>query len=70
LHLLADALVVARGEDDFYVVEQAVAGQGDTERSPGRVVSPIQGLRRHPAVVAKVLHNVADDLNDVVALGR
>ena len=40
LDLLADALVVAGGEEHLDAVEQAVAGQGDAQGLPGPVVGP------------------------------
>ncbi len=58
LHLLADALVVAGGEEDLDAVEQAVAGQGDAERLPGPVVGLVQRLRQRAAVVAEPLLDV------------
>ena len=68
MHLLADALVVARSEEDLHAVEQAVAGQGDAERLPGPVMGLIQGFRQRAAVVAEVLLDDRDDLNGAVGV--
>ena len=61
LHLLADALVVAGGEEDLDAVHQPIAGQGDAEGLPGPVVGLIQRFRQRPAVIAEPL---LDHLND------
>ena len=66
LHLLADALVVAGGEEDLDAVEQGVAGQGDAEGLPGPVVGVLQGFRQRLAVVAEALLDGPDDLHGVV----
>ena len=66
MHLLADALVVAGGEEDLDAVEQAVAGQGDAEGLPGPVVGLVQRLRQRLAVVAEALLDGLDDLDGVV----
>ena len=66
LHLLADALVVARGEEDLDAVEQAVAGQGDAEGLPGPALGLIQSFRQRPAVIAEPLLDDRDDLDGAV----
>ena len=68
LHLLADALVVAGGEEDLDAVEQAVAGQGDAEGLPGAVVGLVQGFGQRPAVVAEALLDGRDDLDGAVGV--
>ena len=68
MHLLADALVVAGGEEDFHAVEQAVAGQGDAEGLPGPVVGLVQRLRQLAARIAEVLFDGRDDLDGAVGV--
>ena len=66
LHLLADALVVARGEEDLDAVQEAVAGQGDAEGLPRSVMGIFQRFGQRPAVIAEPLLNDADDLGDII----
>ena len=66
LDLLADAFVVAGGEEDLHAVEEAVAGQGDAEGLPGPVVGLVRRLRQRAAVVAEPLFDGRDDLDGTV----
>ena len=68
LHLFADALVVAGGEEDFHAVEKAVAGQGDAERLPGAVVGVVERIGQRAAVVAEALLDGRGDLDGAVGV--